>query len=833
MGDNVYPDQLDVVDPRYVAEAEKNIWSFLRPLVRLYLVLDSYRTVQDPVAEETIEMAYRNQTNYHEYQLLKDDGVHIIGTWDDHDMGEDNANKFFPHKHRSRELLLDFLGVPADSPRRSEDWHGVFNSRRIQLGSGHFIRFILLDTRFNRDPWRDFLRGDILGQQQWQWFEKELERSRDDEDDATVIVSSMQVLPPATILSESWPVFPAVRERLLQMVLNSGVRLPLLLSGDVHFAEVSASFILSLISFYILGPTMETAYLPFRGRSPVYDNEEVSKGIPGCLIGDAPEATEKTGTAEDDVIHHHRGATEGDVSNETSLRKGRAKRHTSANHLGTAEAGRKSLPENDFRGQGDVSRGGAAASAVPSETETTSGTKTEPARRRGQTTERMLYEFTSSGLSHGIPETLAASPLLIRIVDGLLKAWLSRETLLRSSFNGAPFIYLRRNVGEIQFLQNKLRAHLFGGGDSAARDGTSLGEGAPETQREAGVTASSAEGKHAVASQNGYASGETEEQAAFRSVWKRQMDQCMTVLNNHVEHTEKRGTSDSLHATGTSTADNSSTGMQDVAMFFSTHLQSFDRLLSLYENLVEVHAHDDPSNVEDNEAGNHASEKSISTFRIEEASVCEKRATDEERQGLTRGAAQYHANLSVHGSGRRVNKQNISIISWRRERASQCDMESVGDTQHPQDEPWWEENEANIDRHRARPPFPLLDPSFVALLHAVERLAHAATVHTADGEELDATATSSKMDDMSRQRELTRVDILQKWCKVVLSAHRQTIHDVLQHLFANKHARVDEGGANSIPKIERLGLLGSGAGSFSLPVVHFLLVFARASGHAA
>lgn len=43
--------------------------------------------------------------------------VQIIGTWDDHDYGLNDAGKEFDRKSTNQRLLLDFLDEPLDSPR--------------------------------------------------------------------------------------------------------------------------------------------------------------------------------------------------------------------------------------------------------------------------------------------------------------------------------------------------------------------------------------------------------------------------------------------------------------------------------------------------------------------------------------------------------------------------------------------------------------------------------------------------------------------------------------------------------------------------------------------
>lgn len=53
----------------------------------------------------------------------------VIGTWDDHDYGLNDAGKEFSRKVTNQRLLLDFLGEPQDSPR----WGPVYNIVIITL----------------------------------------------------------------------------------------------------------------------------------------------------------------------------------------------------------------------------------------------------------------------------------------------------------------------------------------------------------------------------------------------------------------------------------------------------------------------------------------------------------------------------------------------------------------------------------------------------------------------------------------------------------------------------------------------------------------------------
>lgn len=60
-----------------------------------------------------------NATNeYPFYNEMKANGTKIIGVWDDHDYGINDGDKTYPFKNQTREVFLDFVGEPHDSPRR-------------------------------------------------------------------------------------------------------------------------------------------------------------------------------------------------------------------------------------------------------------------------------------------------------------------------------------------------------------------------------------------------------------------------------------------------------------------------------------------------------------------------------------------------------------------------------------------------------------------------------------------------------------------------------------------------------------------------------------------
>ncbi|RVX15848.1 hypothetical protein CK203_005807 [Vitis vinifera] len=162
----------------------------------------------------------------------------VIGTWDDHDYGLNDAGKEFNGKITSQRLLLDFLDEPQDSPRRKQA--GVYTSYTFGPVDRQ-IKVILLDTRYHRDPL--FSDGSILGSSQWTWLESELKGPASA---LTIIGSSIQVISNLSAITgpifylECWGRFPKERERLFKLIADSKVRDGVFfISGDVHFGEIT------------------------------------------------------------------------------------------------------------------------------------------------------------------------------------------------------------------------------------------------------------------------------------------------------------------------------------------------------------------------------------------------------------------------------------------------------------------------------------------------------------------------------------------------------------------------------------------------------------------
>ncbi|MDO6463825.1 alkaline phosphatase D family protein [Pseudoalteromonas carrageenovora] len=178
----------------------------------------------------------------------------IIAMWDDHDFGQNDAGKEYPHKEQSRQIMLNFWEEPANSERRTRA-DGIYTSYMYGEGK-QTLHVIMPDLRWNRDalnpvseleyytkrklnnqgPYSptEVKGASMLGEAQWQWLEQELKKP------ATIklIASSLQLLPDFTGW-ESWANFPDDRNRLFALIKKHKVNGVVIISGDTHWGEIS------------------------------------------------------------------------------------------------------------------------------------------------------------------------------------------------------------------------------------------------------------------------------------------------------------------------------------------------------------------------------------------------------------------------------------------------------------------------------------------------------------------------------------------------------------------------------------------------------------------
>ncbi|MEZ4816164.1 MAG: alkaline phosphatase D family protein [Bdellovibrionota bacterium] len=220
-------------------DQDQSFWELVlkqNPQVWLWLGDNIYADTRVP---RVLKAKYQKLLDNPHYKALAKQ-VRITGTWDDHDFGENDAGASFPMRRVSKDLFWDFMQVPKASILRSQE--GVYRAEVWKIGS-HQVKLLILDSRYNRDPLKkneegEYLptEGDMLGEKQWQWFEKELGEASSY--DVVVVANGTQVLSSKHPF-EKWANFPKSRERLLKLLDESPVKTKILLSGYRHFGEIN------------------------------------------------------------------------------------------------------------------------------------------------------------------------------------------------------------------------------------------------------------------------------------------------------------------------------------------------------------------------------------------------------------------------------------------------------------------------------------------------------------------------------------------------------------------------------------------------------------------
>ena len=155
----------------------------------------------------------------------------VIGTWDDHDYGWNNADRSYPIKSQTRDLTLEFMEVPKTDPRWSRE--GLYGTYTFGP-TGQQVRVILLDGRyFSTKPKQP--DSDLLGPEQAAWLEQILATSNAQ---IHLIVSGIQILPEEHKY-EKWANYPASRTWLLETLAEYSTPGVIFLSGDRHIHEIS------------------------------------------------------------------------------------------------------------------------------------------------------------------------------------------------------------------------------------------------------------------------------------------------------------------------------------------------------------------------------------------------------------------------------------------------------------------------------------------------------------------------------------------------------------------------------------------------------------------
>ncbi|MEQ1711469.1 MAG: alkaline phosphatase D family protein, partial [Hyphomicrobium sp.] len=177
------------------------IWTAVavsKPQLFLMMGDNVYGDIRSGDGRELAE-AYRRQLANPEFSAVRA-ALPMLGTWDDHDYGLNDAAAGFPHRATAAALFRAYWQRPA--PTAPPD--GIYSAHMFGP-AGRRVQIIMLDTRSFRSafapkpdglelfgkfgPDRDPSKT-MLGAAQWAWLEAELRKPAE----VRLLVSSIQVL---------------------------------------------------------------------------------------------------------------------------------------------------------------------------------------------------------------------------------------------------------------------------------------------------------------------------------------------------------------------------------------------------------------------------------------------------------------------------------------------------------------------------------------------------------------------------------------------------------------------------------------------------------------
>ena len=260
------------------------IWEAIRKLDPQLFILTGDNVYADTADPVKLAGSYEKFAAIPDFAKLRE-SCPVIGTWDDHDYGKNDAGEEFEGKQEAKDAFLKFFDIPEDSPLRKRG--GVYDAK-IYGPEGKRVQVILLDTRWFRGPLKKMTKEELkearaktgkkvgrylpdedsdssmLGEEQWAWLVQELKKPAE----LRLLVSSIQVVSNEHGW-EKWGNLSRERKKLLD-VIRDNARNVVILSGDRHLSEIS-----------LLPP--ETDGGPFY---PIYD--VTSSGLNQTGLADEP-----------------------------------------------------------------------------------------------------------------------------------------------------------------------------------------------------------------------------------------------------------------------------------------------------------------------------------------------------------------------------------------------------------------------------------------------------------------------------------------------------------------------------------------------------------------
>ena len=200
---------------------------------------------------QVLRNKYNQLGNKQSYINMKNN-TPVLATWDDHDYGWNDAGKYYKYKEESKEIFLDFFEEPITSKRRQHT--GIYHSE-IYTIDDKTLQIILLDNRTFRSNLLEYSGGvndddrytysldyaphtnsdsTLLGNEQWIWLEKELQKNAD----LRLICSGTQFGIEYNGY-EAWANFPHEQQKFIDLIKQTNANGVVFLTGDVHYAEIS------------------------------------------------------------------------------------------------------------------------------------------------------------------------------------------------------------------------------------------------------------------------------------------------------------------------------------------------------------------------------------------------------------------------------------------------------------------------------------------------------------------------------------------------------------------------------------------------------------------
>lgn len=167
-----------------------------------------------------------------QYELYRD--VPLAYMWDDHDYGDNNADKSSPSRTAARLAYQEYL---PHYPLAAGSGH-VAPYQAFTIGR---VRFIMTDTRSERDSVTvpsDNPNKTMLGAAQKAWLKQQLLNARDNQALTVWMCTTPWLADPPGAGPDNWSGFTAERRELADFIQANNITNLIYISGDVHMLAI-------------------------------------------------------------------------------------------------------------------------------------------------------------------------------------------------------------------------------------------------------------------------------------------------------------------------------------------------------------------------------------------------------------------------------------------------------------------------------------------------------------------------------------------------------------------------------------------------------------------